>query len=304
MIHVKDLTKKFGETVALDGISFDIAKGEVVGFLGPNGAGKTTTMRILTGFIAPTSGVVEIHGQSVQEKSLATRTMIGYLPENNPLYDTMRVYEYLEFIAGAKKIKDKHEAVAKVVNDCALGEKISSSISDLSKGYRQRVGLAAALLGNPEILILDEPTSGLDPNQAAEIRKLIRSFGNTRTVIFSTHILQEVQQICHRALIIHHGSIVGQGTIDELMQQARGQTHVRVVVEESADDMLVVFRDIDDVIAVERQAQEYIFTVKSGVDIRARIFRCCVSHHWTLLEMQQDRMSLEDIFRQLTETPQ
>lgn len=306
MIKVEQLTKKFGEAKVLNSISFEVKTGEVLGFLGPNGAGKTTTMRILTGFLSPTSGSVTIDGKDVVENSLAIRQKIGYLPENNPLYDSMRVYEYLEFIAGIKQLPNTADDIKNVVLTCHLTEKIASPIGELSKGYRQRVGLAAALLGDPEILLLDEPTSGLDPNQALGIRKLIRAIGQTKTILFSTHILAEVQAACDRALIIHNGEIVGQGTVDELVAQASGQSRVRAVIEGPAEEVAQILNAHVAVKALEQAAEnEYILDVQPGAgsgdgDIRRDIFKHCVERGWVLLELQKSDISLEDVFRQLT----
>ncbi|MBI2411156.1 MAG: ATP-binding cassette domain-containing protein [Candidatus Kerfeldbacteria bacterium] len=301
MIVVSELQKSFDSNRVLNGISFEVKTGEVLGFLGPNGAGKTTTMRMLTGFLAPSSGVVTINGKNVAEHALAAREHIGYLPENNPLYDTMRMYEYLEFIAGVKQIPNAREEIARVVKICSLQEKIAESISDLSKGYRQRVGLAAALLGDPDVLILDEPTSGLDPNQALQIREVIREIGKTKTIIFSTHILQEVQAVCDRAIIINHGKIVAAGTVDELMNSAQGQSEVRAVIEGSVHDVVAGLASIPHVEEVKHvHGHEFVVHVSGKHDVRKEIFQLCVAETWVLLEMQQSQVSLEDIFRQLT----
>ena len=232
-IEVKNLTKFFGKTRVLDNLSFNIDKGEIIGFLGPNGAGKTTTMRILTGFLAPSSGDVRIGGLEVLEHTLSIRKKIGYLPENNPLYLDMKVFEYLEFIASTKNIPDSKSEIRRVVRVCGLTDRMGQTIGELSKGYRQRVGLAQALLGDPEIIILDEPTSGLDPNQIMEIRNLIKKIGETKTIILSTHILSEIQATCNRAIIINKGKIVASGTTDELISQARGRTKIRAVIQGS-----------------------------------------------------------------------
>ncbi|OGY85875.1 MAG: hypothetical protein A2233_00065 [Candidatus Kerfeldbacteria bacterium RIFOXYA2_FULL_38_24] len=305
MISVSHLHKQFGALTVLEDISFKVQKGEVLGFLGPNGAGKTTTMRIITGFLTASSGEVTIDDQDIVKNSLATRRKIGYLPENNPLYDNLRIYEYLDFIAKVKKITKRQESLRQVVKICNLEEKIAQPIADLSKGFRQRVGLAGAMLGNPDILILDEPTSGLDPNQALEIRKVISEIGKTKTIIFSTHILQEVQQICDRALIINHGKIVAAGTVAELMQSATGKTEVKIMLEtlkEPVEEISAELKKINGVVAVikKQTATEFVIAVESGKDVRSDIFHTCVKKGWVLLAMQQNVASLEDVFRQLT----
>lgn len=301
MIRVEHLAKSYGAKQVIDDVSFDVQPGEVLGFLGPNGAGKTTTMRILTGYILPTKGSVTIDDIDVQEQSFAVRKKIGYLPENNPLYDSMKVYEYLEFVARAKGVAQQADEVRRVVSSTHLQEKLTAPISELSKGYRQRVGLADALLGNPDILILDEPTSGLDPNQAAEIRTLIRTIGKTKTVIFSTHILNEVQTTCDRVLIIHQGKIVGQGTVDELVRQSKGHTEVRVRIEGSQNAVLSTLQQIAGVQEVlQEKDEEYVLVSRSEHDVCRDVYQACVNNRWTLLRMQTSETSLEDIFRQLT----
>ncbi|MBI2459168.1 MAG: ATP-binding cassette domain-containing protein [Parcubacteria group bacterium] len=224
MIEIKNLTKKFGQVLVLDNISFSVAKGEILGFLGPNGAGKTTTMKIITSFWTPTSGQVLVGGLDADENSLATRKVIGYLPETVPLYEEMRVFEYLKFIAeirglNKQEIKDR---IKQVILICGLKKVLRQPIEELSKGYRQRVGLAQAIMHEPDILILDEPTTGLDPNQIVEIRDLIKTIGREKTVIFSTHILSEVSATCDRVIIINNGKIVGQGVPAELIEKYGG----------------------------------------------------------------------------------
>lgn len=303
MISVRNLHKQFDGNTVLDNIAFEVARGEVLGFLGPNGAGKTTTMRLLTGYLSPTSGEIEISGKPMTPQARSLRQHIGYLPENNPLYDSMRVYEYLEFSARSKQVYVVPEEIKRVVQTCQLQEKITASISDLSKGYKQRVGLAAALLGDPDVLILDEPTSGLDPNQAIEVRKVIREIGKTKTIIFSTHILQEVQESCDRALIIHQGKIVAQGTVAELINESKGQVELTVEIDAgktSMDDVMAALKKIEGVEAATAVGKRIELAVSSGKDIRAEVFKQCVHHKWVLLELQQRHISLEDVFRQLT----
>ena len=301
MIQVMKLQKKFGQVQALADVSFTVNTGEVVGFLGPNGAGKTTTLRILTGYLLPSAGTAMIADHNVADQSLALRRRIGYLPENNPLYDNMRVYEYLEFMARAKQLTNVQPDVKRVIAACQLQGYIASSIAELSKGYRQRVGLAAALLGDPDILLLDEPTSGLDPNQAADIRELIRTLGKTKTVLFSTHILQEVQAACDRALIIHHGKIVAEGTIQELLQQAKQQDQLGVEIVGQAERVLQELQRLSHVQTVTAlEQQTYRVIVDPGKDIRRQVFELCVQQQWVLLEQRRSQASLEDVFRTLT----
>lgn len=301
MISVSNIHKSYGETKVLEGLSFSVEQGEVLGFLGPNGAGKTTTMRIITGFLTATSGDVTIDGVSVQQDSLKTRSRIGYLPESNPLYDTMRVYEYLEYVARMKGLENAQQAIAAAVKQTQLEDKLTYSISELSKGYKQRVGLADALLGNPDILILDEPTSGLDPNQALQIRELIAEIGKTKTVIFSTHILQEVQAACDRAIIIHNGAIVAQGTVEELTNQSEGKMTIELVIDGPDAEVVKALEAIEGVEQVKK-GKENAFTVvaSSATDKRKDIFDMSVAQKWTLLEMHATHASLEDVFRQLT----
>lgn len=308
MIRVKNLTKKYDEVVALDNISFEVKSGEILGFLGPNGAGKTTCMKILTSFMAPTSGKASIDNFDCQENALEVKRKIGYLPENNPLYEEMRVDEYLKFIAEAREIpKDKRKKrTEKIIEVCGLKEVLTKNISALSKGYRQRVGLAQAMVHEPEILILDEPTSGLDPNQIAEIRELIKKIGQEKTVILSTHILPEVQATCSRAIIINQGKIVSQGTLDEIMSRARGQEEMYIKVKGPKDQVQQTLSSLRPAMKIDfvNKEDEDKFGFKLGTpgheDLREEIFETTVRNNWKLLEMYKVRVSLEDIFRELT----
>lgn len=298
MIAIKNLTKEYHGVKALDKISLEVKKGEILGFLGPNGAGKTTTMKIITGFIAPTSGQVLVDNINVQEDSLKIRKKIGYLPENNPLYDDMRVKEYLAFIAGMRELSDKSK-VADIIDTCGLKTVTDKGIAELSKGFRQRVGLAAALLGDPEILILDEPTSGLDPNQIVEIRKLIKKIGEKKTVILSTHILPEVQATCDRVIIINEGKIVASGTIEEIAQQAQGKEEIYLQIKGPA----VIIKELaklKNILNIAKQDDYLKIQIERGKDIREQIFDCVVANHGKILEMKKISVSLEDIFRELT----
>ncbi len=308
MIKLKNVSKRFGSTLALDNITLTVPKGEILGFLGPNGAGKTTTMKIITSFLLPTSGEVYIGGLNALEDSLATRRMIGYLPETVPLYDDMRVYEYLKFVAevrGLKRaeIKDKIKQVAKT---CGLKEVITRPIDELSKGYRQRVGLAQAIIHSPEILILDEPTTGLDPNQIVEIRDLIKELGKEKTVIFSTHILSEVSATCDRAVIINNGKIVGEGSPAELSAQAGSKEIIYVKIRGPREQILTTLKNMKNVERVEVKDKEaediygYEIEPAAGVDLREYLSMTIMKNDWSILEFNKKAVSLEEVFRELT----
>lgn len=305
MIHVRGLSKKFQATEVLHDISFDVSKGEVVGFLGPNAAGKTTTMRILTGFLSPTSGTISVAGFDLENDLLKIRKMIGYLPENNPLYGELKVYEALNFVAGTKNITPYSEQYKNIVKTCGLKDVITKQISELSKGYRQRVGLAQALMGNPDILILDEPTSGLDPNQIQEIRGVIKKIGETKTIILSTHILQEVSAMCNRAIIIHKGRIVAQGTVEELTELQAGKDKVSILIEAPKHEMTIAVRSIHSDIEIIEMGSEgnahrmHILGPKT-LDLRRMIFQKAIQNQWVLLEMAREQENLENVFHNLT----
>jgi len=308
-IVVNNLTKKFGSQRAVDNISFEVKEGEILGFLGPNGAGKTTTMKILTCYIAPSDGNATVNGFSVLENQEEIKKKIGYLPENNPLYYDMPVLDYLKFVADLQAVpKDKvQKRIAEMVYVCGLNVEKHKKIGELSKGFRQRVGLAQAMIHDPEILILDEPTSGLDPNQIVEIRKLIKELGKRKTVILSTHILPEVEATCDRILIINNGKIVADGTSEMLRKRARGQEMVRVQIGEPEDRDAVIsaLREIETVgIADFDKDSQNSFIVSSKDDRPARkdIFNLCVKKNWVLTEMTPIETKLEDIFRELTTT--
>lgn len=305
MITVKNLTKKYSGVTVLDNLNFEINSGEILGFLGPNGAGKTTTMRILTGFIAPTSGTVKIDNLDVTEDSLATRKKIGYLPENNPLYPEMKVIEFLKFIAQVRQ--QPLEQIKKMVEVCGLEKMINKPIGELSKGYRQRVGLAQAMIHDPEILILDEPTSGLDPNQIIEIRKLIKELGQKKTVIFSTHILPEVSALCSRIVIINEGKIVASGSTEELLSRTQSQDKIYFKLKGPEKEVLEKYSNIDTIKKIERVDREsdeifgYEIEVSGHEDLRGVIFRVADANGWTLMELTKRKASLEDLFHQLTQ---
>lgn len=310
-VSVSNLSKSYGTARAVDAISFDVHAGEILGFLGPNGAGKTTTMRMITSYLAPSGGTVRIEGRDVQRESLEVRRLVGYLPEQNPLYLDMNVLEYLEYAAQLQGVSASmiHQRRREMVYVCGLQEMKHKDIGQLSKGYRQRVGLAAAMIHDPRVLVLDEPTSGLDPNQIVEIRSLIQNIGREKTVILSTHILPEVQATCNRVIIINRGKIVADGPIADLQRNLHGGEKVVVEIEtgdaDTFDLIAVQIRSIPAVTAVSLQEQNGAskrFTIETGqaTDIRKELFRLCVTRGWTILELHREQTSLEDIFRQLT----
>lgn len=298
-VEIHNLTKIYGEQKAINQVSFEAKKGEVLGFLGPNGAGKTTTMKIVTCFIPQTSGTAKVCGYDVEKNPMEVRQRIGYLPEHNPLYKDLYVKEYLSFVAGLHKIKNKKQRVAEMIEMTGLGREQKKQIGSLSKGYRQRVGLAQAMLHDPEVLILDEPTSGLDPNQLVEIRSLIKQFGEKKTVIFSTHIMQEVQAICDRVLIINQGNIVANDTIETLQQKVTGESMVTVeFLQKVTEAKLKKIKGVKRVKTLSERRWELFAGMKQ--DIRKEVFDFAVANGLTLLEMQKQVFSVEDVFQQLT----
>ncbi len=310
MIEVANLSKNYNALRVLKEISFTVKDGEILGFLGPNGAGKTTTMKIITGYTAPSSGSVKVNGLEVSEHPLEVKRQIGYLPEAVPLYDDMTVLEYLKFIADVRLKGSKRDALQNVIKICGLQKMIRRPTAELSKGFRQRTCLAQALIHNPDILILDEPTSGLDPNQIAEIREVIKEIGKEKTVILSTHILQEVQATCDRVIIINEGKIAAQGTTDELERQAQGRQSVYVKMRGLKDKIHQLLLDLpltDEVSHKDTEGTDgfgFEILVKIDVDdsedIRELIFRRAVQANAPILEMRLERVSLEEVFRQLT----
>lgn len=306
-IKVENLTKKYGTQKAVDDISFEVKEGEILGFLGPNGAGKTTTMKIITCYMAPSDGDVQVHGNSIHEAPDLIKKKIGYLPESNPLYYDMPVLEYLEFVADLQGVpKDQvQKRIVEMVRVCGLNIEKHKKIGELSKGFRQRVGLAQAMIHDPEILILDEPTTGLDPNQIVEIRKLIRELGREKTVILSTHILPEVEATCDRILIINQGKIVADGTPDSLRNKAQGTEVLRVQISEAAseDEVISSLQELETVAMVDPvPLNENTFMINSQPEKSSRkdIFNLCVSKNWVLTELSPIETKLEDIFRELT----
>ncbi len=310
MIEAKDLVKRYGPKHALRNVSFEVNRGEVLGFLGPNGAGKTTTMKILTCFIAPTEGSATVNGCDVFDDPIGVRSSIGYLPESTPLYTEMLVLEYLEFMANMRGFKggEARKRIKLAVEQTSLEDVIGTEIRALSKGFRQRVGLAQALVHEPPILILDEPMSGLDPNQAAEIRDLIREIGRERTVILSTHDLAEVQVTCDRVLIVSDGRIVADDNPEELRERT-GKSRFVVTVAGSDKDARKVRDSLTEIRGVDRisqgktdQKDELVFTVRpnNNKDLRAEIFRAAVAGDFTLLGLEKKAEGLDKVFRDLT----
>jgi gliding motility-associated transport system ATP-binding protein len=305
MISVRNLTKRYGEVTAVDDISFEISKGEVVGFLGPNGAGKSTTMRMITGFLGADSGEVVINGKLFGDDPQAAKSIIGYLPENNPLYEDMTVGEYLSFIAELRGIPaaGRAAAVERNIGLYGLREMAAKDIGELSKGYRQRVGLAQASLSDPPIMILDEPTSGLDPNQIVEIRNLIREIGRTKTVILSTHNLAEVEATCSRILIINNGKLVADDTPTTLEARAAGAVlHVRLKGEGDLAEPLSGLPGVKGVRPIDEQDGWRTFALRIDAPsvVAEAVFDLCVTHGWKLSELRTESTSLEDVFSQLT----
>ena len=298
-VKVTKLVKKFADQIAVNSVSFECSSGSIVGFLGPNGAGKSTTMKLITGYLKPDSGSVLICDEELTETGINTRKYIGYLPENNPLYKDMYILEYLGMIAGIHNIKNKSQRIKDVITQTGLNSEQHKKIGQLSKGYRQRVGLAQAILHDPEILILDEPTSGLDPNQLIEIRNLIKTLGKEKTVIFSSHILQEVQAICDRVLIINHGELVADRTIEEVDLDVG---HSRCLYIEFQNEMEVsIIRNIRGVQeARENDSKKFKVYFDNSKDIRKDIFDMAVAQSNRIMEMRFINLSIEDIFKELT----
>jgi ABC-2 type transport system ATP-binding protein len=306
MIKVENLTKRYAGHTAIKDLSFEVGKGEIMGFLGPNGAGKTTTMRILASFLPPTSGRASIAGFDVFEQSLQARSHLGYMPENVPLYNDMRVTEYLDYRAALKGVP--HRRVAERVGDvkelCGLKEVERKLIATLSKGYRQRVGLADALLHEPDLLILDEPTIGLDPNQIRQVRELIKNIGKQHTILLSTHILPEVEMTCSRVIIIHRGRIEACDTPENLLGQVRQAGGVVLEAKVGHDNGVEELKKISGVRDVTTSADGdwniFSLRVESGVDVRAEVFQLATARRWTVRELSQRRATLEDVFVEIT----
>ncbi len=305
-IKIQNLTKRYGVQKAVDDISFEVKTGEILGFLGPNGAGKTTTMKLITNFLEVQEGDISIDGKSIKNHAETLKRHIGYLPEHNPLYIDMGVLDYLGFCAALQQVPKQAipERIREMVRLCGLDREKHKRISELSKGYRQRVGLAQAMIHDPKILILDEPTTGLDPNQIVEIRELIRQLGQQKTVILSTHILPEVEATCDRILIINRGKIVADGTSATLRKQAQGKEVLRVRIEDG--DSETVFSALQNIYTTELvdilDKGNHLFEVQSVTDMSSKreVFQLCAKNNWVLTEMTPLETKLEDIFRDLT----
>ncbi len=301
MIQVNGLTKDYGARRAIDDLTFDAEQGEIVGFLGPNGAGKTTTMRILTGYMPPTEGTATVAGYDIVEESLEVRKRVGYLPETVPLYNDMTALEYLKFMADLRKIPDSEERAYETLERVNLEERANSYIGNFSKGMRQRIGLAQALIHRPEVLILDEPTIGLDPAQVVEMRHVIREIGKDRTVLLSTHILSEAQNICDRVLIINKGKIVAEDTPENLQSRLAGSQRVVLRVRGETDELATKVGKVKgtrDVEAKPDGSVEFEFT--AGQDVRPQVAKAVIQAGFDLLEMRPVGLSLEEIFLELT----
>lgn len=305
-IEVNGVSKFFGELAAVNNLSFSVNRGEVIGFLGPNGSGKTTTMRMLTSFYTPDVGAINIDGLDTKDHDIATRERIGYLPENNPVYADLLVNEYLDFVADLRGLtkKGRRENIAQTVEETGLQDVYSRPIGQLSKGYKQRVGLAQAIVHRPSILILDEPTEGLDPNQRLTIRDLIRSLGQERTVMLSTHVMQEVENTCERILLISRGKLVADSPVKELLQRAQGIRTVHIEVEgndvEKSLSSLQGIADIERNDPVDGRKRYTITADDHETDLRPEIFRLAKQRNWVLWELREDRARMEDVFYSLT----
>lgn len=315
MIQASSLSKHFGPVQALDKVDFEVRKGEVVGFLGPNGAGKSTTMRILTCFISPSAGAAKVHGFDVFDDPLEVRRRIGYLPQRAPLYQDMTVWEYLEFASNVRRLDSGSfkSRLRKVVEVCGLAQVLGKPIGTLSHGYRQRVGLGQALIHDPPILILDEPTSDLDPNEKAELLKYIQQIGKDRTILLSTHNLNEVEQACARAIIVSKGKVVADGNLDEVRARSGAVRYTITIDEQKAEsgsppkaaevranlEKLTGTRSVTEK-PTDETAHRFVVTGARDSDLRPELFRLAVAKHWTLLELQRDAQSLDSVFRELT----
>jgi ABC-2 type transport system ATP-binding protein len=305
-IQINNLSKKYGAQTAVDNITFEVKTGEIVGFLGPNGAGKSTSMKMITGYLGIGDGDILIGGRSVRQHGDTLKKHIGYLPENNPLYQDMPVIDYLRFCAALQSASATsiESRIRSMIQLCGLNAEKHKKIGELSKGYRQRVGLAQAMIHDPEVLILDEPTTGLDPNQIVEIRKLIRTLGKEKTVILSTHILPEVEATCDRILIINKGRIVADGTADVLRKQAAGGELLKIRIEDGMNDKIVSalnhLPSVEKAIVVDTTENRFEVQTKAGQSSKREIFRLCIQNGWVLTESIPVETRLEDIFRNLT----
>jgi len=308
MIQVQNLTKYYSDVCAVNQINLDIPGGEILGLLGPNGAGKTTTLRMLTGYLKPTSGTVRVKDFSIEDQALEIKKILGYLPESAPLYHEMLVFDYLQYVAGIREVPAPRRLarIRRLSQLCGLKEVMHKPIGELSKGYRQRVGLAHAMMNDPEILVLDEPTSGLDPNQIAEIRDIIREIGREKTVILSTHILSEAEATCDRVVIINQGKIAADGNVETLKQSAGHTSLVHMVLADapfdSVKDTLAAVEGVQEVVRVSEQDGSLRLRLATSIDrdLRPKIYATVKQTDWVLLEFRQETQTLETIFRELT----
>jgi ABC-2 type transport system ATP-binding protein len=299
-IEVRDLTRIYGEQKAIDQISFSVSRGEIVGFLGPNGAGKSTTMKILTGCLKPSNGKAFLNGIDVNVHPEQTKKITGYLPESNPLYGDMFIREYLSFISDIHKLPSKKEKINTTIDQVGLRPEAGKKISQLSKGYKQRVGLAAALIHSPEVLILDEPTTGLDPNQIVEIRDVIKNYGKNRTVLFSSHILQEVEAICDRVIIINQGKIIADNNLVDLRKEQKGK-FIKVVLKEALTPES--FQGLDQLRGIRKTSDyEWELEAEDPELLKKQLLSLSLQNNWNIVSLQSENRSLEDIFRGLTKT--
>lgn len=295
-----NLSKTYGQQKAVNDISFDVAKGQILGFLGPNGAGKSTTMKMLTGFITPSAGHIQIAGIDMAKNALEARRIIGYLPESNPLYLDMYVKEYLSFIAGIYQLDQKSAAISKVIEMTGLGPEQHKPIRQLSKGYKQRVGLAQALIHDPEILILDEPTSGFDPNQLGEIRTLIKGLGKDKTIIFSTHIMQEVQAVCSRVMIINQGKVVADDTVEQLGKKLSGNVSVTIHFEKAVEaKSLEALPVVQNLLRLDERS--FQISGSNAAELKKVLFQWAVDHQNPIVGLSEQKADLEQIFKSLTQ---
>jgi gliding motility-associated transport system ATP-binding protein len=304
MIRLENLVKDYGTVRAVDHVNFEIRDGEILGFLGPNGAGKSTTLKMITCYLSPTKGNIHVDNDNVIENSLEIRKRIGYLPEQNPLYEEMLVYDYLKFVADIRKVKNFKARLKEILDLCGLHGVVQKPIQTLSKGYKQRVGIAQAIIHDPEILILDEPTSGLDPNQIVEIRELIKELGKEKTLIISSHILQEVQAVCDRIVIIHEGKIVADGSSEELKADMNKKMTVKLQLTASPEDVEKMVESLGNITLKEQKQNneltDVVLEFESVFDRRPDIFNYVKNNNWIIYEMHRDDVSLEAVFRKLT----
>lgn len=302
MIAVKNLTKIYGKQKAVDNISFVAESGKITGFLGPNGAGKSTTMKIATGYLKATSGTVEVAGFDIATQTQEAQKSLGYLPEHNPLYLDMYVREYLGFMGKIYKVAHLENRIKEVIEMCGLEREAHKKVGMLSKGYRQRVGLAQALIHNPSVMILDEPTTGLDPNQIIEIRNLIKQIAQEKTILLSTHIMQEVQAICDKVVIIHLGKIVADAPVSEITKLVQTERILKVEFAEKIDENIIV-KNFDKILQIQHIAGNlWEIRTPTDIDLRADLFQLAKMQNWTILEIKQEEKNIENVFRELTRT--